>query len=368
MTSPSVGWLLTLEPIGDDVAYSLIRDDGNPVLREAAVLTELQRAKEQARQLIPTSTHVGGLWGGPLAHPASEVDAAVMLGEALLPASLRRGLLAADASRTTLTVATRGWLASVPWEALSLTYDGSVRVVERARVLGGLSPAIAANRAVTAPPSDPRAPGLAIVDPGPPVGTPQPLFPAGYPTEITGPGGIECVDLPTEAGVSTADLTALLLRRHLSRLFYFGHVLAAPSSAPSTAALVLSLGRSLDLLTARAWIAEPHRWPVPERVALIGCTGSDTIHREQSGLVVAALNAGAQVVTTTRWLLPADVKAHGVRGTSLLGIAVYHAHQAEDVGAALRTWQAAELDIWRKTGHPAHAPLLWASLVTFSVG
>ena len=104
---------------------------------------------------------------------------------------------------------------------------------------------------------------------------------------------------------------------------------------------------------------------MPERVALIGCAGNDTSSREQSGLVVAAINAGARHIVTTRWLLPTDVPHHTVRATTRLVSAIYQAQRSLDATGSLHAWQRDELRQWRETGAPAHSPLLWASLVTY---
>ena len=359
-----VGWLLTLEPVGDRLVHSLYRDDGRPSLVEAKVTRDVGALAALAARVVP-STRAGGVWSGPLVHSQDEQNAAASLGLALVPEVLRDALLAPSDAVHTVSIATRGWLASIPWDALALTADGSTRLVERARVAGAVSPALVANRAVRPVEGDPAAPGLAVIDPGPPVGSEPPLFPGPYPPEILAVVR-DAADLHHEEGVgmSTGELTSLLMR-HPSRLFYYGHLLDAGAAAPAAAALLLSEGASADRLTARSWIAEPYRWPAPARVAIVGCAGDDAGPSEQSGLVAAAVNAGAAVTTTTRWLLPADNPTHALRATTRLATAVHQAHRAPDVLGALRAWQLEQLADWRSGGRPEHSPVLWSSLVTY---
>ena len=59
----------------------------------------------------------------------------------------------------------------------------------------------------------------------------------------------------------------------------------------------------------------------------------------------------------------------GVGPTTAVALAVDNALRAGDPVAALRTWQLGQLQAWRTAPTPAarrgHAPLLWASLVTY---
>lgn len=195
-----------------------------------------------------------------------------------------------------------------------------------------------------------------------------------------------------------------------SRLFYFGHVTSSESE-PGSAAIHLS-----D--TARVWgMAEPlrmggadgtlretdkdHRpfaaldlllgtssapaevweyfgndgprlghelWPMPSRVAMIACEGgADYRSAETFGLVVAMVNAGAELVTTTRWTLPTDeefrtVSGRDIRPTGELALRVDTAHEGADPVGELARWQRGQLRRWRETGDLAYTPLVWASL------
>jgi hypothetical protein len=173
---------------------------------------------------------------------------------------------------------------------------------------------------------------------------------------------------------------------------FHGHVTTADAQSPTAAALVLAHdpddpdppvttpdGRALeesaatDRLSARIWLHLPQRWPMPRRVGIIACQADDAGYVEQTGLTLAALNAGARIVTTTRWALPGDATARTdptkSGPTTAVALAVDEALRAADPAAALREWQLGELDAWRSAATPvarrAHAPLLWAALVTY---
>ncbi len=189
------------------------------------------------------------------------------------------------------------------------------------------------------------------------------------------------------------------LRAGRSRLLYFGHVSAAPDD-PGSAALHLadtvqrwgapSSGAAtgdhrpltaLDLLLGTTladssqWArfgsdrAEdgPDLWPMPARVAIVACEGgADYRSMETFGLVIALLNAGAGLVTTTRWMLPTDsaLRSAGATGqpTSGLALQVDDAHETPDPVRTLAQWQIERLQRWREHGDIGDTPLLWASL------
>lgn len=382
MISP-VGWLLTMEPFGASVGWSLLRNDGETTLVDTGVIDDVAALRQAAVAAYPVVDRPpgvdarAGLWASALTRPADELRVAVALGKGLIPQRLRARLLSRDTPGTVdaVTVATRGWLAGIPWDAVALD-DAGTRLVERAVVAGGLSPAIAASRYRIAPRSDLSSPGYAVVDQGPMTGPTRPLYPGGLPSRLVSQlrGADDEFSDPGD-GVTTEDL-AYALNRRPSRLLYLGHVRAGRRGSPAAAALVVSGPRrdEPELLTARRWLAEPDRWPCPARVALIGCASDDSAVFEQSGLVVAAVNAGAWLVTSTRWPLPTDHPAplatsarHPVNheGLTDLALAVHAAHQQADPLVSLRRWQLEQLARWRETGDPAVSPMLWASAVTY---
>lgn len=193
-----------------------------------------------------------------------------------------------------------------------------------------------------------------------------------------------------------------------SRLLYFGHASASPDepgsaaihlsdtaaiwgqaaplvrpgSAPSgtdhrpLAAIDLLLGTTTtDEHTRRTYgIAAPRGgpdlWPMPARVALIACeSGADYRSAEMFGLVVAMVNAGAALVSSTRWTLPTDVSLQrcagrdpAARPTTDLTLRVDTAHEEPDPVADLARWQRRQLAAWSDGASGAISPLVWASL------
>lgn len=383
--NPSVGWLLTLEAFDASIGWSLIRDDGRGYLTEAGIIDAADQTIRPAAAAIfpsvdagPGPSGIAGLWAGHLTDPDVEQDLANILGGALLPRMLRETLLAEPPGTTThtVTIATRGWLSQIPWELLTLSCDGP-RLLEHAMVGAGLSPAVVATRTRTAHLVDTARFAYAILDPGPVTGPTGSIYPSGYPEPLVRELEESGDDYTAHDEGVTPDELAYRLHRRPSRMLYVGHIRPGRPGTPAAAALVLRAGRARapHLLTARQWLASPERWPSPARVALIGCASDDTVSFEQSGLVVAAVNAGAHLVTATRWPLPTDnpvgrdlspTQPVHHEGLTELALAVHSAHRRPHPVAALRTWQLAKLARWRESGQPQHSPLLWASPITYS--
>lgn len=381
-TTRPTGWLLTVEPLGNTITWSLMRNDGRTELVGVGQLRDTTELQQVARRVTPSTSAAAqdggwsGLWASLLTDPHTERSSMRQLGSALLPEELRGALAVTRSVPDLVTVATRGWLVGVPWELMSVDESGDVRLIERARVVAGLSPVILGTRRATAVARHSSEPGCAVVDPGPVAGSVRSLYPAGVPRRL-----LDGLTVAEDAGDGllvdmTRDWLSYRLHQQPSRLFYLGHIRVPPREAQSGAALVLR-GPSPDaatFLTAREWLAEPARWPAPPRVALIGCASNDSGAYEQTGLVVAAVNAGAHVVTATKWPLPTDhpstqkptiVAPVNQESLTDLAVAVHRAYTSPDVVAALRDWQLTELAQWRATGHPAHSPLFWAAPVTY---
>lgn len=344
----SVGWRLTLEPCLDLVAWSLLR-------AEAGAEAEVQAWSGLVADAARLRATVRRALDGALLDPVAEVEVARELGGELLPAVLQRALLAAD-EPPLVTICTRGWLSQVAWDALAIGQDGA-RLVQQAVVLGGLPAGL-----VEGPPADETLsftdPGLWVIDPGPPDGRWQPLYPAGYPATIT--ACVPATDQLVPDGLPFAadDLAAALASQRWARLVYFGHI-ANPAGVPAGVGLVLGGADGADLLTAHRWLRSPERWPMPSRVALLGCGSDDSGLAEQTGLVTAAMNAGAAFVTATRWPLA------NTKGAIRLLSAVSAALLEPSVLTAMRAWQDAELERWRSTGDPDSSPLYWAAAVSY---
>lgn len=109
-------------------------------------------------------------------------------------------------------------------------------------------------------------------------------------------------------------------------------------------------------------------WPMPARVALIACdSGSDFRHAEPFGLVTAFFEAGAELITATRWALITD-RAFGCYSDAgrhplqEAALAVDAAHRGDRPVADIGAWQRERLARWRCDGELADSPLTWAAL------
>ncbi len=363
--------------VGDDERAALLVEQidlglRSAALHRAAVINSLDRA-----------------WTGPLVDPDTNKHLCRDLGGLLLPAVLRE-YLADPTPATTVVIAGAPELGQVPWDLLTLD-DDDTRLIERAMLRGGISPATLADLARPAAADRPDLPGLLAIDPAAGHGRddPVPIYPDGLPDTWTTP---ERHAVIAGSGCTRGQLATLLQAQPWGRFVFHGHVSAGDALSPTSAALVLSPrtehpeppvttddGRALEepgstsRLSARVWLHDPQRWPMPRRVAFIACQADDAAYVEQTGLTVAAINAGARLVATTRWSLPTDATAtqddHQPGPTTCLATAVDTALRAPDPAAALRDWQLTELQAWRAATTPqnrrAHAPLLWASLVTY---
>lgn len=199
----------------------------------------------------------------------------------------------------------------------------------------------------------------------------------------------------------TAEIDGLVSFPQPSRLLYYGHADSTPNEPGSAAihftdneethgnaSLVGGYHRpftALDLLIGTEDIYQreddvlyPHPanvpgheiWPMPPRVALIACeSGADHRALETFGLIMAILNAGAEIVTTTRWTLATDYALKefgGVDGlpTTEVVLIVDRAHEEDDPVAAIRQWQLDKLQAWVSDGEIQNTPLIWAALTT----
>ncbi|MRH91688.1 CHAT domain-containing protein [Nocardia sp. SYP-A9097] len=354
-----------------------------------------------------------------------ERELARMLTEAVLPqrlrAEIRRRLDAGARVCLRLTPSPR--LTRVPWELLCLNDDQ--RLLEIADVVYEPPAAVHAERARC--PGDWETvrefPPLFVIDPAVPLRSARrhelghvltlqdlELLSARI-EEYIDAGRIDAADGETALQHPTNRVAlGTALRTPRSRFFYLGHVTSS-ATEPGSAAIHLT-----D--TVRQWgmaaplrahdpngvpIPDPedHRpfaaldlllgttsadrdvwprygfdgprlgcelWPMPHRVALIACEGgADYRAAETFGLVMAMVNAGAALVTTTRWTLPADRAIRALRAgaphpTTTLALRVDAAHEGPDPLGELARWQREQLRQWRATGDLAYTPLVWAAL------
>ncbi|MGC4989838.1 hypothetical protein [Nocardia salmonicida] len=360
---------------------------------------------------------------GALTEPTAELRLAQCLTSAVLPDVLRADIAArGGVIRLRLTPSRR--LSRVPWELLCLP-DGR-RLLEVAEIVHEPPAAIHAARSVSPPEWADVAehPALLIIDPRTPNGAAaHGLGPVLDPGD-RGAFRARVLDYVTRGRILADDKyraldakfgrgeLAAALRVPRSRLFYYGHV-SATVAEPGSAALHLGDTRdsswgmaepltrpnlggtvtrapsdhrplaAIDLLLGTlAGDADAHRfygettpvpgarlWPMPPRVALIACEGgADYRCAETFGLVIAMADAGASLITTTRWILPANrafttcYPGTDARPASDLGLRVDAAHESADPIGELGAWQREQLDRWRATGDIAASPLVWASL------
>lgn len=374
------------------------------------------------------------LRAGAFSAPASELALSADLSDALLPPDLvgRIRDLASTGWGVRFRVTPTRHFARVPWELLVVDPRTGRRLIEDATVVldppttvhveRSRHPASWSSVAVRAPvyvvdPELPRAAHLAgmlpaLADPDDRVAFEDRIDDR---RRIAG-GELPGTWAPVQGLVHREDL-GRALRAGPSRLFYFGHV-SANVEAPGSAALHLSdevaahpgslrgtvglaepLGPrrrpgpprrirqgdhlplcALDLVLGTTTAAHGPGagtvgallWPMPPRVALIACEGGvDYRSSELFGLVMAMLDAGAGMVTSTRWVLPTD---EGMRSGGGLGgderpviaaaLAVDEAHEADDPVAWIRRWQIEKLEAWRVRGRLSDSPLVWATLAT----
>lgn len=362
---PDVAWWLSLEPVGADAVWALTRvEDGTPP--EGPVGAGLLPGIGFVRDLVRDAVSGAGTeraWKGSLTDPDGERLLACTAGRVLLPYVLRKELVnAPPGSRHIVSIAVRGWLAQVPWDSLAVDDDGNLRLVECATVVGGLAATLHVGRA-RLPDRTATGPAVRVIDPGP--AAQGRLCPQG-----TGAWWARCRDdedvHPLESRFDGDDLGRVLRSGRPARFLYYGHATAGTAEAPAAAALILrTAAQEIDNFTAFRWLREPDRFPAPPRVGLVACASDDSEQDEQSGMPVAAINAGAGLVTATRWRLPVEPGLGDRCPTMALAMAVDEAHARTDAIAALRHWQIDRLRAWRAGGARRDTPLLWASLVSY---
>lgn len=350
---------------------------------------------------------------GPFSTPQKEREWSTALSSLVLPAALATQILerADEGQSIVLRVLPSPRLSRVPWEILLLP-DGS-RVLENA-VVRLDAPAVVNSKRGNLP-------------------TPWAEAQGGHTMYLLEPHVENAGDFKWVIGVPAADkihevlnqgvhreidrsLFGQLLRgeehgrasrfgltsgEKPSRLVYYGHASSQPHE-PGSAAIHLSDGpetygvgealgtfhrpfTALDLLSGTKDLYSldpamtyPHEkgmdgceiWPMPPRVAIIACeSGADHRALETFGMVMAMLNAGAELVTTTRWTLATDRAIRDVDAsqrftTTSLMLLVDKAHQEDDPVAEIREWQLEQLKHWQAGDGLHHTPLIWAALTT----
>lgn len=378
--------------------YVSLRVVGEPsrtvtwVIEEAALQAALDELTAALPDPIDTETRRDALeraiTKGAFASPATELAIARTLGAQLFAPEAWQLLLDSVASpRAALFVSPSARLARVPWGLVAMPGDDGHRVIELVDVLMAAPPNIVHSSREPAgwggrqgrPPLlvlDPRVPGQRPDSPlGSVLGRPSPdtLLAKHFGELMQGrkvlPDVASSVDLFRRADAGRAWLEDLL-EREPSRLLYVGHATAADGDVghADRAALHLADERPLtasDLMALRL--------PVPPRVGLLACaSGGDYRFDEATGLVAAMILGGAEVVTATLWSLPTAAgyrlfaPTHDADPMSDAILAVDRAHEAEDAGRAVNSWQRERMRRWTD-GDVTASPLYWAALATFAV-
>ena len=317
--------------------------------------------------------------------------------------------------------------AKVPWELLIINVDGEDhRLLEFADITSDIPAGLYANRAN--PPAEwspeySTRPAVYVVDP--PSFVEPAILHASQRKQVAQSWSSTVQGNPGPGEECSRRALSELLNLGPSRLFYLGHV-ASSSAEPGATSLLLSdrvetfgvisnvIGRGgrsnrpfsafdavegtlyrenreREIHLARGTVkklemptdsTEPlagsEIWPMPARVALIACnSGGDLGHPEPFGLVMAFVNAGAGIVTATRWTLPTDFAFRATEALTSgdpqplldMAIRIDHEHRQDDPVSGLAAWQRERLAVWNSTsGAPTEvreSPLMWASITTY---
>ncbi|MFE3546462.1 CHAT domain-containing protein [Nocardia sp. NPDC059177] len=376
---------------------------------------EVREVLHQLTAAVPDPGHPNELrrsmTTGALVDPVAEHELAQELSRTLLPYGLAVQLyeLWQRGIRPHLRIQPSPRLAQVPWEIIAP--DPEIRLLDIADVslLAPVSVVHAEGRITHRWNETRELPVVAVLDPRVPgfradselgsvLGRPSSEMVVAQ--HFSGYDGrlVPAVDDPVELFRRTdTDRTWLseVLRAGASRLVYVGHVTApAPESGESEhAELHLSCtaetrgfampNRTHRPLSAKDLLLGTHTidpapvagrelWPMPSRVALIACeSGGDLRFTEALGLTTAALAAGAELVTATRWPLPTDHAFHTMTPTTGHPLqaaicAVDTAHDSPTPIPALLAWQRSRLSAWQSDPTPENSPLLWAAFATVS--
>jgi tetratricopeptide (TPR) repeat protein len=366
---------------GDQLYWSLIGHDGT-VEAGAIPMASLEPVLARLLATLPTPLegdtggNVARARSGALAQPGPALQLTSELGKLLIPPTLRHLTLAGAASGqpVSLVIAPAPALGRVPFGLLGLAKTGtqlahgavvrlgaSVALLEQVRrrhpgqldgdVLGVIDPC---GREV-AEPSGKRAKLSLVADnhlgkmgisgwawlQDRPV-----LSRFGHLAEL---GAV--TDLARQATIS--ELSKALRTTAAGTLAYIGHVSNAPDDVPANTSLVLDD----DNLYARDLLYDDkRRWPMPPRVALLGCGSGGAQAPEWLGLAPASMWAGAEIVAATAWDLIDEPDTW-----NLAEEVVTILHGGPDPAAEWRKRFIGHLEDW-KSDRDAPSPLSWAAI------
>ncbi|MFD3510698.1 CHAT domain-containing protein [Nocardia sp. NPDC058666] len=394
-----VSWRWADDALARGVAV-LPRDEVREVLRTLAGAVPDPARPEDLRRVMTE---------GALVDPTAESALAQALSRALLPYGLAVQLyeLSQRGIRPHLRIQPSPRLAQVPWEIIAP--DPAIRLLDIADVslLAPVSVVHSPERIVHRWNETRDLPVVAILDPRVPgfradselgsvLGRPNAESTVAQHFSRYGarllPHASDPVDLFRRTDTDR-DWLSDVLRQGASRLVYVGHVTSATPESGYSEHAELHLSCTADTrgfatpnrthrpLSAKDLLLGTHSldptptagrdlWPMPSRVALIACeSGGDLRFTEALGLTTAALSAGAELVTATRWPLPTDHAFHTLTPTTTYPLqaaicAVDTAHDSPTPIPTLLTWQRSRLATWQTTPTLENSPLLWAAFAT----
>jgi tetratricopeptide (TPR) repeat protein len=359
---------------GGQLYWSLIGHDGTveaggiPIAALKPALTCLAGALPTLLE-GETGGNVVRAKSGPLAQPDAAVALADELGELLIPRTLKDLVLAraSGGQPLSLVVAPAPELGRVPFGLLGLGKAG-VHLAHGAVVRLGASAALLESVRRREPGRFDRR-VLAVIDPC----DAAPLLAANGLDRAGVTGWVWLKDRPLLsrrdhlrelsdamhlAKEATADeLSEALRTTNAGVLAYIGHVWNVSDDVSANASLVLNGG----VLAARQLLWDPERkWPMPARVALIGCGSGGAHAPEWLGLAPASLWAGAQIVAATAWDLIDEAD------TWRLADEVVNVLLSPDPAAEWRERFIHHLAAWKS--HTGPSPLSWGAVQFVGLG
>jgi hypothetical protein len=292
--------------------------------------------------------------------PRAERALAAALGQ-LLPAELAARLrLAADEKPLPLAIAPAQNLVNMPWSLVGIPGAGrDLRLVERARIV--LAPPAGLLAAVATRPASATLPlRLAVLNPGGVDASPGNELPGADALAETVPAGVTTV---TAHDRITRDQLGSVLRGLPpggSSAVFACHTVPGDGT-PTDGGLLIRPGDRPEVLSTRALLDTPDRFPMPEQVLVLACESADLRHAVSGEWLVlgpALLWAGARRLVLTSFPIPEDDAVD----RALIGCLVDETNLVD----GLRAVQLDCLGRWR-AGDAAAPPVSWSGHIAMGV-
>ncbi len=405
---------------GEPRGFRIARDTITPLGEELRAALPTRLAGETLRAAIDRMLATGALTSAGRERRFSQ-----RLRSALLPDELAGEILDAAVEGTpVLRMLPAASCAAFPWELLLLGDEGSARrLIDLVDIVADPPAGVHAGRSRIPRRYSGGADAVHLIDPAPAGGGMGRILTDEQRDALLAVNpGTWSGSAPESSTVTRADLSQRLRAEHPpSRMLYVGHVVSPESHAGATSLLLSDPAAmygvlpvvdgmrpfsALDLLEGTLFATQrlhetplsfppPDEliwpsgrndslpghdiWPMPPRVALIACdSGADLGRSEPFGLAIACINAGAEIVTATRWTLPTD---RAFRRTALprpgrdpqplfdMVAAVDEAHRGRDAISSIAAWQRTRAAEWDSAGTTAPAwlsPITWSALTSFA--